>query len=88
MTLLSRHRRPDTAGFGIEHLPPFEQGRIDPRVWFDRPQRSLEIEIGCGKGTFLVQESPDHPDVNYLGIEQSPQFYRCLLYTSPSPRDS
>ncbi len=69
-------RRPDTAGFGIETLPPFEQGRIDPRVWFDRPQRSLEIEIGCGKGTFLVQQSPDHPDVNYLGIEQSPEFYR------------
>ncbi len=63
-------------GFGIEHLPPFEQGRIDPREWFDRPQRSLEIEIGCGKGTFLVQQSPDHPDVNYLGIEQSPEFYR------------
>ncbi len=69
-------RRPDTAGFGIENLPRFDKERIDPRAWFDRPQRSLQIEIGCGKGTFLVQQSPAHPDVNYLGIEQSPEFYR------------
>ena len=76
MALLSRRRSSDAAGFGIENLPPFDQGRIDPRAWFEPPQRPLEIEIGSGKGTFLVQESPQHPDVNYLGIEQSPEFYR------------
>lgn len=68
----------DTAGFGITQadLPPFEQGRVDPRVWFDRPGQPLHVEIGSGKGTFLVQEAPQNPDVNYLGIERSPEFYR------------
>ncbi len=76
MTLLSRRRQHDTGAFGISNLPPFEQGRVDPRSWFEQPQLSLQIEIGCGKATFLVQEAPAHPDVNYLGIEQSPEFYR------------
>ncbi len=75
---LSRGRALDTAGVGIEafELPPFEEGRIDPRAWFDRPESRLEIEIGAGKGTFLVQQAPLRPQVNYLGIEMSGEFYR------------
>ena len=75
---LSRSRRPLTQGYGVvqSELPPHEQGRIDPRDWFDDSQRCFEIEIGCGKGTFLVQEAPEHPEVNFLGIEKSPEFYR------------
>jgi len=75
---LRRGRRPDTEGYGVvqSDLPPHEQGRIDPTAWFDRPASALQIEIGCGKGTFLVQHAPEHPDVNFLGIEKSPEFYR------------
>ncbi len=79
MSLGLRQRRPPvTAGYGIEqaNLPPFEAGRIDPRNWFDAPQRRLEIEIGSGKGTFLVQQAPLRPDVNHLGIEKAAGFYR------------
>lgn len=70
--------RADVEGFGIEQsqLPPFEAGRIDPRHWFEHPRRPLEIEIGCGKGTFLVQQAPRHGEVNYLGIEKSPEYWR------------
>lgn len=32
----------------------------------DRP---VELEVGFGKGTFLVETSQSHPDVNYVGIE-------------------
>ncbi len=75
---LSRGRELITEGFGIEaaDLPPVEQGRIDPRHWFDRPQQRFEIEIGSGKGTFLVQQAPLQPNVNYLGIEWAGEFYR------------
>jgi tRNA (guanine-N7-)-methyltransferase len=75
---LRQRRSPITAGHGIEQadLPPFEAGRIDPRTWFEEPQRPLEIEIGTGKGTFLVQQAPLCPDVNYLGIERAAGFYR------------
>lgn len=38
--------------------------------------RELQVEIGSGKGTFLVQQSALEPDVNYIGIEWSNWFFR------------
>jgi tRNA (guanine-N7-)-methyltransferase len=73
---LARGRKLDVADYGIEQLPPYEAGRIDPRSWFARPQAALEIEIGCGKGTFLVQEAEARPDVSFLGIEKAGEFFR------------
>lgn len=67
-----------TEGIGrcLADLPPFEDGRVDPRSWFDHPARRLEIEIGSGKGTFLVQQAEARPLTNYLGIEWAGEFYR------------
>jgi tRNA (guanine-N7-)-methyltransferase len=75
---LSRGKTLVTDGFGLEQaeLPPHDQGRIDPRTWFDDPSRRFELEIGSGKGTFLVQQASVQPDVNYLGIEWAGEFYR------------
>jgi tRNA (guanine-N7-)-methyltransferase len=56
-----------------------EAGRLDPRRWFADPTRPFEIEVGCGKGGFILQEAAAHPDVNYLGIEYAREFY---LYTA------
>jgi tRNA (guanine-N7-)-methyltransferase len=30
----------------------------------------LEVELGCGDGTFLIQYSKAHPDRNFLGLER------------------
>lgn len=38
----------------------------------DRP---LELEIGSGKGTFLLAESGARPDVNFLGIEYARRYW-------------
>jgi tRNA (guanine-N7-)-methyltransferase len=75
---LSRGRTLATDGVGLTQadLPPFEQGRIDPRAWFDDPAGPFEIEIGSGKGTFLLQQARARPEVNYLGIEWAAEFYR------------
>ncbi len=77
---LARGRQLDLTGIGIESadLPPFDANPIiDPRAWFaDRAHLPLEIEIGSGKGTFLVQEAPQRPDVNFLGIEWAGEFFR------------
>lgn len=75
---LSRGRILDPSGIGIERadLPPFEAGRIDPRQWFATPERPFELEIGAGKGTFLLQEAQARPEANYLGIEWAREFYR------------
>jgi tRNA (guanine-N7-)-methyltransferase len=70
-------------GVGPEELPPLpdtiledpESGRVDPRAWFERPERPFEIEIGSGKGAFLIQQGALEPETNFLGIEWAGEFY-------------
>ena len=41
--------------------------------WADevfRNNHPVEVEIGCGKGMFLMEMARLHPDVNYIGIEK------------------
>ena len=75
---LARGKTLDVGEIGIEmrSLPPYEEGSIDPRTWFEDPSKPLEIEIGSGKGTFLLQDAQERPDVNYLGFEWAGEFYR------------
>ena len=52
-----------------------ESGRLDARAWFPHPDRPFEIEIGTGKGHFIVHQARDTPNVNYLGIEWEGEIY-------------
>lgn len=36
----------------------------------------VEMEIGCGKGTFITDQARARPDVNFLGIEWANFYYR------------
>lgn len=47
---------------------------------FAAPQRPLEIEIGSGKGLFLLNQSAAQPDHNYLGIEIAKKYARFAAY--------
>jgi tRNA (guanine-N7-)-methyltransferase len=38
----------------------------------------VEIEIGCGRGMFIINSARENPAVNYLGIEKSASFFRIL----------
>jgi tRNA (guanine-N7-)-methyltransferase len=85
---LSRSRELDDApgviGIAPGELPPLPDavltdhtaGYLDPRRWFPSPERPFEVEIGSGKGSFILQEAAAHPDVNYLAIEYEREFYR------------
>lgn len=75
---LSRGRELETEGWGIlaRDLPPYENGRIDPRSWFMNADAPFELEIGSGKGTFLLQQASIDEDTNFLGIEWAGEFYR------------
>lgn len=53
--------------------------RILPAQWlepvhfagfFDHPERPLEIDLGCGKGRFLLARAATFPDINFLGIDR------------------
>lgn len=50
-------------------------GRLDPRAWFAHPDRPFEIEIGTGKGHFIVNQAKAAPGTNYLGIEWEGEIY-------------
>lgn len=63
-------------GIDLRSLPPCHDGRIDPRKWFENDGAPLEIEIGSGKGTFLIQEAEHRMEPNYLGVEWASEFYR------------
>jgi len=82
---LSRRRDLDPTGIAIDTdaLPPLPDNllantaaaRLDPRAWFAHPERPLEIEIGSGKGTFLVQQAGLQPGTNFLGFEYAREFF-------------
>jgi len=46
---------------------------LDPRDLFKRPA-PLEIEVGCGKGLFMVAASKGQPEVNFLGVEVAKRY--------------
>jgi len=50
-------------------------GRVDFQRIFGC-KRPVHIEIGSGKGTFLLGQGQHVPDVNFLGIERSNKYYR------------
>ena len=81
---LSRGRKldPGTVGLFASDLPPLPDdvasnpraARLDPREWYEVPGRPFELEIGSGKGTFLVQQGTLEPETNFLGIEWAKEF--------------
>ncbi len=82
---LARGRQLDPGGVGVvsADLPPVpddpaerERARFDPRGWFADPGLPFEIEIGSGKGGFLVESATARPGVNLLGIEWAKEFWR------------
>jgi len=50
-------------------------GRLDFEKFFGR-SGSVHIEIGSGKGTFLVNQAKAQPGDNFLGIEWARKYYR------------
>jgi len=58
-----------------EHVNPLSkkyQTPISPPDWetvYHVPDRPLHLDIGCGKGRFLLQMAQVQPDWNFLGLE-------------------
>lgn len=53
--------------------------RIHPEQWlnpinfaacFEHPEHPLEIDLGCGKGRFLLARARKFPEINMLGIDR------------------
>ena len=55
--------------------PPEEGVIVDPMAWFDSPG-PFELEVGCGKGGFLLSRARANPHIRLLGIEWANKYYR------------
>lgn len=61
----------EPVGLDVETLPrPLDFAALYGN---DHP---VELEIGIGKGTFLVEQAKARPDVNFFGIEWARWFWR------------
>ncbi|GIW74774.1 MAG: hypothetical protein KatS3mg103_1296 [Phycisphaerales bacterium] len=52
-----------------------DAARANPSRWFADPSRPLEIEVGPGKGGYLIQAARERPEHNFLAIEKDPHVY-------------
>ncbi len=77
---ISRGRRLAVGQQGVarNELPPPGAGPVDLAEWFapDGVGVPIELEIGTGKGTFLVQQAMLGRSVNYIGVEYARSFWR------------
>ncbi|MDO8632282.1 MAG: hypothetical protein Q7R41_17505, partial [Phycisphaerales bacterium] len=55
--------------------PPADDEIVDPMTWFDTPG-PFELEIGCGKGGFLLSRARANPHLRLLGIEWANKFFK------------
>jgi tRNA (guanine-N7-)-methyltransferase len=69
-------RRVNDAQFVID---PRHSGfvRLDVAELFGNHRRVV-LEIGSGKGRFLISEATSQPDVNFIGIEKSLHYHRVI----------
>lgn len=51
-------------------IPPDYFRELAAHEIFPDPARPLEVELGCGDGTFLVGMAKEHPDRDFLGVER------------------
>jgi tRNA (guanine-N7-)-methyltransferase len=62
-------QHPSAAPTGIELIPANYFAPLDLATVFSRPG-PLEVDLGCGDGSFLVALAERFPERNFLGIER------------------
>jgi tRNA (guanine-N7-)-methyltransferase len=65
----------------MEHTPEIELtcAKLAPPICWQQVfgnSAPVSLEIGFGKGSFLLSIAPQRPTVNFLGIESSRKYYR------------
>ncbi len=54
----------------LRWIPKDWLGPMAPAHVFPHADRPIEVDVGCGKGRFLLARARRHPEINFLGIER------------------
>lgn len=54
----------------VEFIPADYFAEVTPGSIFPDSSRPLELDVGCGDGTFLLQMAAHYPERDFLGIER------------------
>jgi tRNA (guanine-N7-)-methyltransferase len=67
----------DISPVTLEQIPANQDRRYQLRDVFgnDHP---IELELGIGKGRFLIQSAEAHPERNWVGVEWASRYYRLV----------
>lgn len=60
------------AAAAIEYFPATFAAPIDLQALFSRAGDAIEVDLGCGDGSFLAAQAQQKSDRNFVGIEQMP----------------
>jgi tRNA (guanine-N7-)-methyltransferase len=67
----------DIRPFTLEPIPTDQDRQYDLQAEFGNAN-PVELELGIGKGRFLIIQAEAHPDVNYIGVEWASRYYRLV----------
>ena len=77
MTLPSELRQATAAAGEVEFRIRENEDQVRWDRFFDNG-RPVEVEIGCGKGRFIINSAVAYPDINYIGIERALRYFRIM----------
>ncbi len=77
MTLPSEPRQATITAGDVEFRIRENEDQVRWDRFFDNV-RPVEIEIGCGKGRFIINSAVAHPEINYIGIERALRYFRIM----------
>lgn len=66
-----RQRKPKNLEKKLQKYKEYMVEELSPEIWKESFGRegALYLEIGCGKGDFIVEKAVDNPNSNYIAIE-------------------
>lgn len=77
MTLSPEPSRASTGARDVE----FRIRENEDQARWDRlfeNEKPVEVEIGCGKGRFMINSAMAYPEINYIGIERALRYFRIM----------
>ena len=77
MTLPSEPRQATAAAGEVEFRIRENEDQVRWDRFFDNG-RPVEVEIGCGKGRFIINSAVAYPEINYIGIERALRYFRIM----------